>query len=197
VASSVGDAVAVFTRNATSGALGFVESKLDGPGSNALNGADGIAVSRDGDHVYVVASVDDAISAFRVGPGGALTSVGEITQANVLVDGLDGARGIALTADDRYVVVASEDTGGFSVFRRDPATGLLGFAQAESNSTLFLGGGLAGSFGVAASPDGRSVYVAGADDDALVVFAPEPGANAAWIAAGGVLLSLARGRRPR
>ena len=50
----VDNAVAVFSRNATTGALTFVEAKFDGVGgTDGLAGATGVSLSADGEHVYV------------------------------------------------------------------------------------------------------------------------------------------------
>ncbi len=189
VASNSPGSIAVFTRNPTTGALGFVESHIDGGSSTELGAATGVAVSRDGRHVYVVAFTDRSISTFEIGAGGTLTWLGALNSTDGLIEGLDFPSFVGLTADDRHIVVAS--AGAISVFRRDPETGELGYAQAEFDTGI---DGLGGSGSVAASPDGRHVYVTGPDDDALVVFAPEPGATGLMAAAAAALIALRRKR---
>src|SRR5262245_5322219 len=69
-----------------------------------------------------------------------------------------------------------------AVFARDPASGRLGFVQAQVDGS---GGvdGLGGAWLVAVSPDGASVYVAGASDDAIALFRRGPGGALTFVEA--------------
>jgi DNA-binding beta-propeller fold protein YncE len=59
-------AVAVFARNPTTGTLTWSELVKDGVGGvDGLFSARTVAVTPDGDHVYVAASLDDAVAAFE------------------------------------------------------------------------------------------------------------------------------------
>jgi hypothetical protein len=82
------------------------------------------------------------------------------------------------------------------VFARDAASGHLVFAQVEFDG----GGGVDGldsPAGVAVAPNGRHVLTAGrGTDDALALFAPEPGAAVALQGAVVALGWLAWRRRP-
>jgi len=100
---------------------------------------------------------------------GALTFVQTLQNGMGGVEGLAGARGLAVSADGKNVYVASETDNAVAVFDRSPATGLLFFAEAEKQGT---GGvdGLAGAAAVAVSPDGAHVYVASAGDNAIAIF---------------------------
>ena len=53
---------------------------------------------------------------------------------------------------------------------RDPQAGTLAFVEEFTDNTNGVDG-LENGWSVAASPDGRNVYVAGFDDDSLAVFA--------------------------
>lgn len=65
-ASASDSAVTVFRRNSATGALMFVEALFDGVGAvDGLNGAWGLAVSPDGEHLYVGSAFDRAVAAFR------------------------------------------------------------------------------------------------------------------------------------
>jgi DNA-binding beta-propeller fold protein YncE len=65
VASQWDHAVAVFSRNPTTGELTFVEAEFDGVGGvDGLAGARRVVVSSDGQHVYVASKDDDAVAAF-------------------------------------------------------------------------------------------------------------------------------------
>ena len=64
-AGSFDYAIAVFSRNASTGALTFVEMLKDGAdGVDGLNGARNVTVSPDNQHVYATGYFDDAIAVF-------------------------------------------------------------------------------------------------------------------------------------
>ncbi len=141
-----------------------------------LFGASGVAVSPDGDHVYVTGRSDDGIALFDRDPvGGALGFVTAYYDGDVLpsgtVNGLDGAEALVVSPDGEHVYVVAYNDSAIAVFDRDPASGLLEFVEAHTdNSVGGLIDGLAGATSVAISPDGAFVYVAGTNDDAIVVF---------------------------
>ena len=71
------DAVAVFSRDSTTGALTFVEVQRDGVGGvDGLLEAHWVTVSPDGKHLYAAGQLDDAVAVFsRDSTTGALTFV--------------------------------------------------------------------------------------------------------------------------
>src|SRR5439155_1584342 len=77
VASSVDDAVAVVSRDATTGKLTFVEAQREGAnGVTGLAGARAVTVSPDGANLYVAGATDDALAVFsRDAATGRLTFV--------------------------------------------------------------------------------------------------------------------------
>jgi 6-phosphogluconolactonase (cycloisomerase 2 family) len=113
-ASGGGEAkVAVFSRNAGTGALSFVETET------ALNFPHRIAVSPDGAHVYVAHDITgNGFSVFtRNATTGELTLEEQFVDGVGGVDGLDGAFGVAVTPDNKHVyVTAGEDT--LATFRK-------------------------------------------------------------------------------
>jgi hypothetical protein len=65
------DAIAVFSRNATTGTLSFVEMQKDGVGGvDGLDAAISVTVSPDGKYVYAAGNLDDAIVVFSVDQDG-------------------------------------------------------------------------------------------------------------------------------
>ncbi len=63
---SIDNALAVFRRDATTGALTFIEAQRDGvAGVNGLGGAAGVTVSPDGAQVYVGGFADNAVALFQ------------------------------------------------------------------------------------------------------------------------------------
>jgi DNA-binding beta-propeller fold protein YncE len=186
------DSVVAFARDPATGALtelGCLSSS--DPGCNlatALNGARSVAVSPDGLNVYVTASFDDAVAVFARDPlSGHLTQLGGILgcvsltgsggACNVGV-GLDGAYGLAISPDGMHVYVTANDGDALLGFSRLPG-GALQAAGCILDAVGIPPGcaaaiGLDGAAGVAVSPDGRNVYVAAEDSDAVSSFMRDP-----------------------
>ncbi len=173
VTGGAGDGVAVFARDASTGALTFVEAQI-----HLIGGVDGIdrptavAVSPDGTSVYVTGHDDGAVAAFaRDVATGALTFV-EFERDRGDVTGLGGAFAVAVSPDGAYVYVAGENENAISVFKRDAATSALSFVEAKIDGRLGVDG-INRASAIAVSPDGAHVYVAGHEDDAVAVFAAD------------------------
>jgi DNA-binding beta-propeller fold protein YncE len=195
VGSSVIDAAIVRFIRAPSGALtpaGCIEDVgLDGCGVGAanetpgLNGIRGVAVSPDGESVYVASFDDDSVVTFDRAPDGGLTPAGcfEATgdgcgagTAND-VAGLQGAFGIAVSPDAASVYVGSLDANALLRFDRAGDGTLTPAGCVEDLSSDICGSGstnavpgLLGAAGVAVSDDGASVLVAGFNDSSIVGF---------------------------
>ena len=59
------DAIAVFERDAVTGALDFLDVLVDGvDGVDGLNGASGVALSPDGRHLYVASQSENGVGVF-------------------------------------------------------------------------------------------------------------------------------------
>jgi 6-phosphogluconolactonase (cycloisomerase 2 family) len=116
--------VAVFSRNATTGALTFVEVQAHGVGGvTNLLGPDTVRVSPDGAHAYVPAEASDAVVVFsRNATTGQLTFVEAEVDGVGGVDGLDSARAVALSPDGAHVYAACQ-RHAVAVFRRNATTG--------------------------------------------------------------------------
>jgi DNA-binding beta-propeller fold protein YncE len=194
VASSKSDAIAIFKRNARTGALaqppgigGCVAVKGGGCATAVgLDGPNSVAVSPDGLNVYATSRASDTISVFhRNRSNGALT---QLPGAAGCTSGLPApvcAGGRALVGPD--VVIVSPDgvnvyVGSFfgnavAVFDRDRASGALTqpgdstgcIAEAIAGCTTGLA--LGAPEGMAISGDGANVYVATALSNAVVVLA--------------------------
>ena len=186
--------VAIFQRNPTTGAL----SQLPGsagcvantatPGcstARALMGPDVVAVSPEGNSVYVGAFFGNAVVAFtRDQSTGALTQMpGTNGCIAASIAGcasglaLNGPEGLGVTADGDNVYVAAALSGAVDVLRRDPATGVITQATDGTGcltSTPLSGCGTAralrGSDAVAFGPDGRNVYVTAGVSQSIAMF---------------------------
>ena len=199
VASPASDAVAVFERNGSTGALlqlagtagcvsetGTAGTCADGI---ALNGARAIAVTPNAKNVYVAARDSNAVAAFardKVTGGltqlaGTAACVSENGTGGACVNGvaLDTPTGIAASKDNKNVYVASGGSHAVAVFARDRTTGALtqlaGTAGCVSEDgtagNCSDGHALLGAFAVTVSPNGKNVYVAARDASAIAVFA--------------------------
>jgi DNA-binding beta-propeller fold protein YncE len=165
----------------------------------ALAGVAAMAISPDGRYLYAVsyglAPGEDSIVTLRRDPrGGGLRPLpgtrgclqslpGRGCRA---LAGLEGASAITISADGRFVYVASQLSGAVRGFLRDPRTGAL--------TPLFGRGGcvssgerapgdvpcavnvpqLSGARSIALSPDGRELYVAAFSPGAVVVLRRDP-----------------------
>jgi 6-phosphogluconolactonase (cycloisomerase 2 family) len=186
------DAVAMLERDVGSGALtpiGCVDDNDTGADSCAqtadgLAGAHAVTVSPDGKSVYVAADVDDALARFKRNPAtGELTPKGCIQDNDSATDscaqstdGLDGAHSIVVSHDGRWVYVASEYDEAIVRFKRSTRTGALTPIDCvDDNDTgaddcAQSTDGLGRSHQIAMSPDGKSLYAASIEDDAVVRF---------------------------
>ena len=88
VAASFDDAVSWYERNASTGALTYGGMLKDGVnGVDGLDGAYSVTLSSDGNHAYVAASFDDAVSWYERN-----ASTGALTYGGILKDGVNGGR---------------------------------------------------------------------------------------------------------
>ncbi|MEO7794488.1 MAG: beta-propeller fold lactonase family protein [Thermoanaerobaculia bacterium] len=172
VAAASGNALVVFSRNLSTGALAWVETRVDGVGPiNGLAGARGVAVSPDGRHVVVAGEADNAVAVFaRNLTTGALTFV-EAKVDGSGVDGIGGASALAFSPGGDALYVAGFSDNSVAVFSRNSTTGALTYVEKETDGAgAPLADGLAGARGVRVSPDGSLVFVAGQTDGAIAVF---------------------------
>mgnify|MGYP005840022739 FL=1 len=83
---------------------------------------------------------------------------------------LSGPTALALSPDGRHAYVTSESLDAVVAFRRNQADGHLSLiAQYDPSQTGFSTALLDGPMDIRVSPDGKSVYVASKNDDAVVV----------------------------
>lgn len=163
--------VAVFERDAATGRLSFVEEATATVGASGLNRPQSVAVSPDGDHVYAVTNLNDAIVAFDRDSGdGTLTQVeaeidgvDDAGDAGGTVDGLRGPSAVEVAPDGEGVYVGTDYINAdrsLVSFSRDPATGELSYVGFHADG---VGGvdGLGGVEDVLVSADDGNVYANG------------------------------------
>ena len=207
--NDTGDAISVFSRNPTTGAL----TQLSGTnGCVNLDGSDGCAdgrgldgvratvISPDGEHLYAVGGTQDgtdnqgnvivagAVTAFDRNPAtGVLTQlpgtdgcISDDGTGGDCVDGraLDNASDIAISPDGEHVYVTSRFSDAITMLARKPETGQLSQTAIVGNDCISETGsagcgdgrGLDSPVSVAVSGDGQTVYVASVNSDAVAVF---------------------------
>ncbi len=173
--------------NQPAGTAGCVSETGAGPCADGrgLDGASGVAMSPDGKSVYV-ASFSYAVARFNrntttgalTQPGGFAGCVSE-TGAGPCADGhaLNGATSVAVSADWKSVYVASQDSDAVARFNRNTTTGALtqpagaaGCISRTGAGPCADGHGLDRPNSVAVSADGKSVYVASIQSNAVARF---------------------------
>ncbi len=171
VACSNDNTVVAFRRSPSTGELSLVEVHKEGvAGVDGLAGANSVAVSPDGIHVYVTGFDDNAVTLFSRNPTtGALTYQTVYKDGVMFVDGLAGANSVAVSPFGLRVYATGADDDALAVFDRDKATGGLSFLEIHRDGVDSVYG-LAGASSVAISPDGNHVYATGKYGDAVVVF---------------------------
>lgn len=181
-------AIVRFDRDTATGALtgrGCIEDPPVFAGcattQQGLDAADDVAISADGNSVYVVSDGDNAIVRFdrdpatgALTPRGCISDVGDPAGCGVTQQGLRAAFGVAVSPDGSSAYAVSLDDDAIASFGRDTATGALTpqGCIADVGDTAGCGAtaqGLAGATAVAVSADGSSAYVASAED-AIVRF---------------------------
>jgi 6-phosphogluconolactonase (cycloisomerase 2 family) len=169
VAAGSQSAVTVFSRNASTGGLTLVAVEGEGAIDLGLSGIHSVAVSPDGAYVYAAGQADSAVGIFRRNKRtGALTFTDIVAQGFDGVDGLYGALWVTLSPNGAQVYVASTHDNALAVFTRDAGTGALTFVEKQEGAPDRPWSAFAR--GAAVSPDGKSVYVAGASSNAVAVF---------------------------
>jgi 6-phosphogluconolactonase (cycloisomerase 2 family) len=168
VASFGDDAVAVFARNAATGALTFVERKTNlVDGIVGLDGARAVAVSPDGAHVYVAGSLSRALVVFtRDATTGALTPASIRRHVFAARDGLTRPTAVAISSDGAHVYVGSAFDNIVAGYHREPSTGALSL-RASTQLTVGPDAAKPGVVALTVSSDARHLYVTESKHDLL------------------------------
>jgi len=158
-------ALNVFSRNPSNGALSFIETHKQGVNNvSGLQGAWNLTISPDGKHVYVAAFSENAIGIFsRDVDSGRLTFVQSLVNDNN--NGLIRPNNLTFDTKSKHLYITSNE--GVAVFSRDSNSGELSFIARYLSTDVT---GISGATAVRVSHDGQSVYVTGRNDNSLVFF---------------------------
>jgi len=148
--------------------LFFVGAQKNGAnGVQGLKGVMALALSPDGNHLYAAGFGDNALTVFSRNPSnGQLSFVQALFDGTDNVDGLQAASDVAVSPDGSFVYATALNDSAVSVFQREALTGKLTWVEVQKNG---LNGvkGLGGAFALQVTAE--HVYVAGSNDDAIVV----------------------------
>ncbi len=150
------------------------------PDTDGLRSASGIAVSPDGEFVYVTAYLSNAVTVFDRNPAdGTLTFVQCWASAMSNPDGclaavpgnpLNAATDLAMTADGSQLYTSSRNGNAVVRFVRNGSTGSLSSPQTFASATA-----LHGAQTLLVAPGGEAVYVGLFDGFGLTTLARDPG----------------------
>lgn len=184
VTGNAGDSIATYQRNSATGALTHADTIKNGDtygclfppcGSSVsgLDGAYGMALSPDGQYMYVSGVVADAVVVLGRDPAtGSLSGIfGPSVRQQFTNSNLNSAYGLATSPDGKNVYVTGYTSDSLLTLKRDASTGQLSFAQVLTTTAA---AGLNGVFRVIVSPDGNFVYTAAYDSDATCTFKRNP-----------------------
>ncbi len=163
----------VLKRDAATGKLTFVEKQVNGQNSvDGLTGVFRVTVSPDGGYVYTASFNDSAVTAFkRDASTGKLTYLTKYKDGIGGIDGISACTSVAISPDGTHLYATGFAGKAVTVFNRDATTGLLTQAQVIKRNPFVGAGGvpaLDGARDVAPSPDGKSIYITGFNDNKVV-----------------------------
>jgi 6-phosphogluconolactonase (cycloisomerase 2 family) len=145
-------------------------------GVQGLQGASAVAISPNGDNIYAVGALDDAISVFSRNPQTGELAFVEVHQDGVSgVDDLRSPTDVAVSPDGRHVYVTSDLDDALTVFRRT-SSGRLSFVGSYVSGVNGVWG-IGGASAVSLNHDGSLVFVTGGLEDSLAVFSRNPSSN--------------------
>lgn len=165
VAGMSDNAIAVFSRNSSTGGLSFVEMQQ---GVSGLNRVSSVLLSPDGASLYATGSQDNAVVQFsREATTGRLSFINSYQNGLNGVSQLGGAYHMVLDANAERLFVAANTDNSIVVFNRNTASGNLSFVQAYINNA----DGISGLDGVRAlATSGSRLYAVGSNANALAEF---------------------------
>ncbi|KAA3641933.1 MAG: DUF11 domain-containing protein, partial [Proteobacteria bacterium] len=185
-AGSGDNSVVVMRRNLSTGELSFLEKQTSGIfGVEGLEGVSDLAISSDGAHLYATGPLTGTLTVFSVNQEGGINN-GRLSYQQKLQNAVAGVNGLAAVSDvvvandGKHVYAISNSDNSVSVFLRNPNANSQGHGELSYLASYRQGdpgiGGLVGPTEMVMSTlnGGEYVYILGAADSSLVVFARDP-----------------------
>ena len=180
VANLQGNAIEVLSRNADTGALSVIETKVieTTSGEAGLVYPWRVQTSSDGQFVYVItqgslrlsAPEPDSLLVFKRGGDGKLSFVETLQNGSGGIAAMSLPSDLALSYSGDQLYVRAAGSNSLLVFSRDIATGKLALLQTLRDSDAGVDG-LNGEGWLAASADGNFVYATSVADNSVTLFA--------------------------
>ena len=169
--STSNDAVGVFEINDATGELTKIEEYRDNrDGINGLDGATDVAITPDGNHVYVCSFWEHSVAVFsRSQETGLLTFLQYYKDDYNGVSGLLWAQDIHVSPDGNNVYVGATKDEELTSFSRDPNTGLLTYMDTFQDNVNGVDG-LDDPDGICFYPGGTHLFVTAGDDESISIF---------------------------
>jgi uncharacterized repeat protein (TIGR01451 family) len=171
------DSVVQFRRDKTKGStaatrnehLSYEQTYTDGVGViTGLNDVDSIAITPNGQFVYVGSSDSATLTVFSRDANGDLTYVTTYSHTSNQIDGLLGISDILINASSQHLYVAGRFEASVVQYLINGTNGTLTLVDSVDNGDVGVSG-MAGARALAFSPDEDQIYVASSIDDSLVV----------------------------
>ncbi|MEN1728770.1 MAG: beta-propeller fold lactonase family protein, partial [Pseudomonadota bacterium] len=176
IAARGSNSMTIFTRQAISGRLTWLESWTSGLGDLPVNAIDGISdlvFSPDGAFIYTAATENNAIGIFGRDEAGNISWIRSMVngeaQTNGSVVGLGLVQSLAISPKGQHLYAVSLSEDSLTLFERDETSGDLTLQEHYRDGVDGFEG-LDGANGVLVSPDGENVIVSGRNDANIVVF---------------------------
>lgn len=128
-----------------------------------------IAISPDGNDIYITEYKGDALSFFKKNSSGDIVFIRSYTNKINETMGLNGPRELVISPDGKNIYVVNEDDNSLTIFSRDIETGILNFVSIIRNGKDSMGG-LSGARGITINKSGDKVYITGFKSNSLVEF---------------------------
>lgn len=175
VAGANDAALVVFSRDLNTGSLSFVETLQQGVnGADGLAGINGVATAADGHSVYTLGLNQSAIGVYQRNASTGQLSFQIRVDASLTGVDLSGLSDLVVSGDNRHVYASSASQDKLFIFAREHAVGSPNYGELSLLGTLSQGDdnvvGLLSPAGLKLSEDGRHLYVASEQADALLWF---------------------------
>lgn len=180
--SPVDNTVTSYARDTMTGKLSQIDIDQNGLlGVAGISGARALAISPDGEHVYVAGDYSNAVAVFKRQTQVGAPDAGKLSFVEMVQSGVNGVIGIAsprallLSPDGKQLYVLGSTSDAVVLFSRQTYSGSGNFGKLTQVATYQNGDG--GALGLdeirslAISPNGAHLYVLGAEAGSLVHYA--------------------------